>query len=172
MGSYEEQMKAKTTSLERLGDAFTTSNERLDYLVKLIEGSNIAGLKQSIDSLASMGGPIMSTPTETTQIRFQETLAALTGDRFFYSCPWDATNTSIAMHFPSGCNALVDVAVGHSDKQIYPRTNFIALNDASPVFIVSELIADNEPIWVEIRNADGLNPHTISVILTLQRRIR
>lgn len=170
MGAYDDEIRRKTTPFERLGDTFNTANERMDYLVKLIADSDIPGLKRSIDSLASMGGPSMITPTETTQIRFQETMAVLTGDRFFYTCPWNALNTNITMHFPSGCNALVDVAVGHSDKQTYPRTNFIALNDASPVFIVSELISDKEPIWVEIRNADGGNAHTISVILTLQRR--
>ena len=170
MGAYEDEIRQKTTRFERLGDTFNTSNERIDYLVKALADADIPGLRKSVENLASMGGQGMPIVTETTQVTFKQTLAALTGDRFFYTCPWNALNTNITMHFPDGCNALVDVAVGHSDKQTYPRTNFIALNDASPVFIVSELISDKEPIWVEIRNADGGGPHTISVILTLQRR--
>jgi len=158
--AYDETRK-KASPFERLGDKFSTADDGIAY---------VAGVAEDIKAMLgglSGGGAVT---IETTQIRFQETLAALTGDRFTYPCPWDAINTSIAMHFPSGCNALVDVAVGHSDKQSYPRQNYIALNDASPVFTTAEKIAYNEPIWVEIRNADGGFAHTITIILTLQRR--
>lgn len=107
---------------------------------------------------------------EVTQIRIQQTLAPLTGNRFFDKCPWDAIMTSICFHFPPGCNALVDVAAGHSGKQAFPQEGFIALDAATPVFPISERVTAGEQLWCEIRNGDAVNPHTITVIFTLQRR--
>lgn len=148
-------------------DSFTQIDEKVDFCGSKMDEiqTDLSSIKDSMEEGLDMIVP------ETTQIKFKETLTALTGDKFTYICPWNATNIGVAMHFPSGCNALVDVAIGHSDKQIYPRSGYISLNDASPVFSVSEDIANEELIWVEINNADGGNSHTITVILTLQRRI-
>lgn len=158
------------TPFERLGDRFSTTDERLEYLIQVLTNSGVFDLGTKINTISSLlGGQVMLTG-ETYQIRFMETLAPLTGDKFAELCPWPAVNTSVAFHFPPGCNALVDVVVGHSDRQTYPRTGYIALNDASPVFQTYELISEHEPIWAEIRNADGINSHTITIIMTIQRR--
>ena len=50
MGAYEDEIRQKTTRFERLGDTFNTSNERIDYLVRTLENSDIPGLKKSIES--------------------------------------------------------------------------------------------------------------------------
>lgn len=108
---------------------------------------------------------------ETTQIRFQETLATLTGDKFTKMCPYNAIITSICFHFPPGCSALVDVAVGHSERQCFPREDYIALDAATPVFVTGEPVMRDEELWCEVKNGDSVNAHTISVILTLQERL-
>lgn len=108
---------------------------------------------------------------ETTQVRFQETVQPLTGDRFTQDCPFDAIITSVCYHFPPGCNALVGVSVGHGEKQSFPREGSIALDSATPVFNTYESVNRDEVLWCEIRNADSLNEHIITVILTLQERL-
>ena len=83
-------------------------------------------------------------------------------------CPLTGKMTSITMHFPDGCNGLVHVAFGHSDKWVAPSeiNTFISLNNATPVFPTSEPVIKNEHLWTEIRNGD-VNPHLISVIATI-----
>jgi len=107
---------------------------------------------------------------EVTQVSIQGVLAALTGNRFFAVAPWKALMTSICFHFPPGCNALVDVAAGHLAKQAFPQQGFLALDNATPVFPVHEELIAGEQLWAEIRNGDAINPHTLTVIFTLQRR--
>ena len=106
---------------------------------------------------------------ETTQVSIQQQVAPLQGGIFVRNCPWDATITSVTMHFPAGCNALVDVAAGHSNIRVCPNEGFIALDDATPVMPVRETVRAGEELFVEIRNGDAINPHTISVIMTLER---
>lgn len=153
--SYLDYLQANTTQLERFGDRFTTVDERVDYMVR------------QIDALAGVREPEVMT---TSQIRFQETLAPLTGDTFIEKCPWPAVCTSILLHFPPGCNGLVDVMIGHSNTQVCPRQGHVSLDAATPVIPIFELVGEGEPIWVTIANADAANPHTITIILTLQRR--
>jgi hypothetical protein len=107
---------------------------------------------------------------ETTQVSIQQNVAPLQGGVFVANCPWDATITSITLHFPAGCNALVDVAVGHSNIHICPHEGFIALDDATPVIPVHETVRAGEQLFAEIRNGDAINPHAISVIMTLERK--
>jgi hypothetical protein len=171
----EEEIRKRTSVFGRLGDKFTSTDDRINLLVQLLQDAGIFDLKSQVaaisDFLATQTGGQMGTG-ETYTIRFQETLAALAGDKFSQTIPWDCINTSVCFHFPSGCNGLVDVVAGHSDKQIYPRSGYIALNDATPVFSTLESIAYNEPVWVEIRNGDSMHSHTITVLLTIQRRVK
>ena len=186
---YLEYLRQNTTALERLGDRFTTVDQRVDYVVKQLDSllaggvpaevrASIENLRAEIDKLTQTAELLTSALREqkamigeTTQKRIQETLAGLTGGRFSVECPWDAVITSICFHFPPGCSALVDVAAGHSGKQIFPYDGFIALDSATPVFTVNEVVDRNELLWADIRNGDAVNPHTISVIFTLQRRL-
>lgn len=179
---YREYLRENTTALERLGDKLTTTDERIDYVVLQLERVLAGGipsevqarlelLRNSIDTLISMLREKEMLVGESTQVRFQETLQPLTGDRFTQDCPYDAVITSICFHFPPGCSALVDVAVGHGEKQCYPREGSIALDAATPVFNINELVNRDETLWCEIRNGDSVNPHTITVILTLQERV-
>jgi len=192
---YLNYLRETVSTLEKIGDRFSSTDERINYAVTqlntLLAGGiptevrvQIEKLRESIDVLTrvleedAIGPPWGRPPRkgkvmlgETTQVRIQETVLSLTGDKFTEECPFDAIITSICFHFPPGCNALVDVAVGHSEKQCFPRKGYIALDAATPVFITNEIVNKDELLWAEIRNADDTNDHTITVIFTLQRRL-
>ena len=154
---YLTYIEQNTNALERFGDAFSTADKRMDYLVKQVNKMSLALKDQGMAT------------GQTTQLRFQATLPPLTGDTLTEQCPWNAICTSVLLHFPPGCAALVDVAIGHSDTQMIPQTGYLALDAASPIIPVHELIGPGEQIWVTIANADAANPHTVTVALTLQR---
>ncbi len=83
-------------------------------------------------------------------------------------CPLTGKVSSVTMAFDDGCNGLVHVAFGHSDKWVAPSeiNTFISLNNTTRVSPVSEPVVKNEYLWAEIRNGDIL-PHFISVIATV-----
>lgn len=126
--------------------------EKVDYLVRAVK---------------ALTEPVVG---ETTQIKFHEKLQPSTGIRVSEDSPFNATIISICFHFPPGCEGLVDVMVGHGHIQCFPRNGYLSLDSATPVFGTNELVNKSERIWVEIANSDLLNPHTISVVLTLQER--
>jgi hypothetical protein len=110
----------------------------------------------------------MATAIRTEQIQFRQTLAILQGVRLTDSVPIDGRLTSVTLHFPPGCNAAVDIAFGYQTRQIIPFEGFIALDAATPVFPVSEMVKRNETLWVVMRNGDPINTHTPSVIVTME----
>lgn len=80
--------------------------------------------------------------------------------------------TAIMVHFPTNCNAKVDVAVGHeySRNWLLPSLmdTYIALDDTTQSwYFVGEGVEKGESIWTRMRNR-GLNPHTISVVVTVE----
>lgn len=77
--------------------------------------------------------------------------------------------TSVTFHFPDGCDGIVHIAFGHSEVWVCPSVlnTFLSLNDATPTFPLDELIEKGEHLWASMRNADGVNPHAISVLPTI-----
>ncbi len=77
--------------------------------------------------------------------------------------------TQIMPHYPPGCNALVDIAFGHSSAWLLPSmvNTYMALDAATPVFNISEPIKKSEEMWIIVRNRDGANPHDVSVTVTI-----
>lgn len=151
---YLEYLKQNVNVLERIGDKFTGIDERVDYAV-----AQTAQLVKDIQALKEMG--IVAERTE--QISFSQTVQPLQGVRLEEYVPFSGRMTSVMFHFPSGCDALVEVAFGHGSEQICPSTGFLALDAATPVFPVSELVTKADVLWCEMRNGDGGNPHTITV---------
>ena len=76
----------------------------------------------------------------------------------------DGALTRVTIHWPAGANALVDVAVKVGNEQILPISGFIALDNVTPAFDVFRTVKVGDVVSAVIRNADGANPHTISVI--------
>lgn len=105
----------------------------------------------------------------TRDVNLRVSLEPNTGTRVHKSSPLTGRIVQLIPHWPDGCNALVDVAVGHKDTWIYPHLvdTFVALNDATPVLTVDEPIEKGEQIWMIVRNADGREKHAITVTATV-----
>ena len=104
----------------------------------------------------------------TDHVRFQQTVPALTGVTLADVVPVTGKVTQITVHFPNGCNALVDVAVKVKNQQILPVSGFIALNDTTTPFPASTDVKANDDLFVQVNNGDGANPHTITVVVSIE----
>lgn len=105
------------------------------------------------------------------QINFRYDVPEATEVQLAYRLKKDGWLTDGFMHFPLGCNALVQVRmlleIGGVLKLITPIENeFIALDDANYPFLIDRGISRLDRIIVEIRNTDEDNEHQISVIIT------
>jgi hypothetical protein len=100
-----------------------------------------------------------------SQLNFRETVGTLTEITRAKTCQTKGTINQITLHFPSGCNALVDVAVFKNSQQLVPDTGFISLNDATPQFFTDKPIDVGDEVTVKFVNADSTWPHTISVVV-------
>jgi len=160
VATYEDYLRDNISWLERLGDKLSGSDERLDYAIQ-----RLAEIQQSLSSLSLDGGITM--PKMTEQIVFDQTLLQNQGVRLEDQVPLDGYISSIGFHYPPGVLALVNIAVGHGHRQIMPRSGFLALDDASPVFPAHEAIKRDETIWCTMENTDGVWPHRVSVTVTM-----
>lgn len=169
-GPYEEYLdylRENLTQLEKLGDSFSGADNRLDYAVK-----ELLKVHPAIETLNSLitelkeAGFIM--PKQTQQINFRYTVKAGQGIRAEEQVPLDGIISSVCFHFPPGAMGWVQIAFGHGYKQIMPISGFLQLDDATPVFPASEVAHRNEIVWVVIQNTDAGNPHTVSIIATME----
>ena len=78
------------------------------------------------------------------------------------------TITQCVMHFPPGCNALVEVRMLHNGKAICPVDGYIALDETTPVFGLLEPCREGDTITAEFINHDESYEHTISVIVSIE----
>ncbi|MDP3064638.1 MAG: hypothetical protein Q8O40_15755 [Chloroflexota bacterium] len=101
-------------------------------------------------------------------VRFQRNVAVLTGVVLGDRSPIAGRAFNVQIHWPNGCNGLVNVAVSHGGKQFCPRNGFLALNDALATYEVDEALALYEPLEVEIQNTDAVNAHQITVVIFIK----
>lgn len=144
-------------------EELTTIDERIDFV-----HSQVDSVQAAINTLLEKEAlPTMSAITRIVNLRV--TLQPNQGQRISQTSPIDGRIVQLIPHFPNGCNALVDMAIGHRDTWVLPNKvdTFIALNDATPVTTVDEPIGKNEEIWMVGRNGDGVNPHAISCTVTI-----
>lgn len=101
----------------------------------------------------------------TRDVTLQATLAPLTGRKVSLPSPLTGRITQVLFHWPAGCLALVDIAFGHEDTWVLPSAvdTFIALDDATPIFNISEPVTKGAELWMIVRNGDAVNPHAVSV---------
>ncbi|MBA7581421.1 hypothetical protein ES708_23324 [subsurface metagenome] len=144
-------------------EELTTIDERVDFVHNQLVDIQLAQNRL----LEKEGMPPMTVVTRDVNLRVL--LEPNTGTRVFKPSPLTGRIVQLIPHWPDGCNALVDVAVGHKDTWIYPHLvdTFVALNDATPVLTVNEPIEKGEEIWMIIRNADGREQHAITVTATV-----
>jgi len=144
-------------------EELTTIDERVDYV-----HNQVAAVQLALNQLLEKEGmPPMAVVTRDVNLRVL--LEPNTGTRVSRPSPLTGRIVQLIPHWPEGCNALVDLAVGHKDTWIYPHLvdTFIALNDATPVLTVDEPITKGEEIWAIVRNADGRETHAITVTATV-----
>ena len=109
---------------------------------------------------------------EIQQLELAQTVAAELGVILTEDSPFNGYIKQVIPHWPDGCDALVDIAVGHGQKQFCPTGSghYIALNDTTPTFPFNEEVKASEEIWVVIRNRDTENPHSITVIVAVEEK--
>ncbi len=144
-------------------ESLTTIDERVDYV-----HNQLVSVQLALDRLLEKEGvEPMAALTRDANLRM--TLLPAQGRKISKLSPLTGRIVQLIPHWPDGCDGLVDIAVGHKDTWIYPNEvdTFIALNDATPVLTIDELIEKGEEIWMIGRNCDALNPHSISCTITI-----
>ena len=113
--------------------------------------------------------PLAVIPEITKQVPLAYNLQPLEVIKLAEPSPLRGRITSVTMHFPDGCNGLGHIAFGHSEVWLCPSVpgTYISLNNATPTFPTNEPIEKGERLWAELRNADGLYPHNVSVIAVI-----
>jgi len=181
MSEYEEIVK-KIPVPERAIGPLAGIASRLDYLGPKVEklstlGPSVALLGETVGRLEYAFGTLklpegVSMPMKIEQIPFSYNLAmaGLPGSSVTLSeyAPFSGYIKEVSPHWPDGCDAIVDIRVGHGTKQFCPDEGYLALNDTTPTYPFNEWVNDREEIWVELINGDGGNPHTITVVVLLE----
>ncbi|KKN14271.1 hypothetical protein LCGC14_0997820 [marine sediment metagenome] len=144
-------------------EELTTIDERVDYV-----HNQLIAVQFAMNQLLEKEG-LPTVAVVTREVVLRVTVQPLTGTRVSKPSPLTGRIVQLVLHFPDGCDALVDLAVGHKDTWVLPNEvdTFIALNDATPVLTVDEPIEKGEEIWMILRNTDGGNAHAISVTATI-----
>jgi len=145
-------------------EQLTSIDERVDYVHDQVSIAQLALNKL----LEKEGLPPMAQITREVVLRV--TVQPLTGTRVTRPSPLTGRIVQIVRHYPDGCDALVDLAVGHKDTWVLPNNvdTFVALNDATPVVTVNEPVGKGEEIWMIVRNGDGANPHAVTTTVVIE----
>lgn len=169
MGKYEEVIRGLPA--EPLPGPLDAITRRLDFIGPKTEEvlGQVDKLKYDLAKLSVGEGVAM--PTKIEQIPFPYALTAAgtptSGAMLTENAPFPGYIKQVSIHWPAGCNALVDVRVGHGVKQFCPDEGFLALDGFTPTYPFSEWVDDHEEIWVEMRNGSAF-PHTITVTVILE----
>jgi hypothetical protein len=168
---YLEYLRRNVSLLERLGDRLSGTDERVDYAVRQIlsQQAKLDSLSVAVSNIAErLGVEVIVPERKVEQIKFSYTVQPLQAVKLIENAPFAGTIRQVVIHWPDGCNALVDVRVGHGNKQFCPNEGFLALNDATPSFDFEEPVDDHEEIWVEIANGDSAYEHSITATVSLE----
>jgi len=175
---YEEIVKEIPLPEQPIGPLAGLA-KRLDYLgpkVQKLEGDlspkvadlaeKVGKLEYTLRTLELPEGVAM--PHKIVQIPFNYNLAALQGVMLEEDAPFAGYIKQVSIHWPAGCEALVDVKVGHGVEQFCPREGYLALDNVTPTYPFSEWVNDHDVIWVSMENHDSVNSHNITVTIQLE----
>lgn len=104
-------------------------------------------------------------------VNFRTTVPASTAIVLEARSPITGKITHVTFHFPPGSISLVRVRVLLEREPVWPiGGEFIALDDATAVYSLHEgqKVKKDDYLQCEIENYDTVNPHTPSIILTLE----
>ena len=172
---YLEHVEKTVSWIEKLGDAFSGTDERLDFIVQQIAELQlqepIATLKLQVvaltDALKATGIEV-EMPREIREIRIQQNVLARQALILNQAPPFDGRIREVKIHWPPGCAGLVAVRVGYRTKQFCPFEGFLSLDNVTPTFPLDEAIQHTEKLWIEIQNADAVNNHNITVMFNIE----
>lgn len=170
---YLEYLDKNLSTLEKLGDKFSGADERLDFVAKQLEGlvGIPAQLNAVMQALETAGIEVSEMPENIREFRIQQNVLQQQGVILNQLPPFDGYIREVKIHWPPGCNGFVDVRVGAGTRQFCPFEGFLSLDNVTPTYPFNEYVVHTEPIWVEIQNADAINPHTISVMFNMIEKV-
>ena len=155
--------------------AVPPSDEEISQALATILSQQVTILGQQVtmlNRLKSLEGAMEEAGIE--QIPFAFNLLPLQGVRLTEELPFKQYTRGyvkeVTIHWPAGCNALVDVRVGYAAQQFCPEMGFLALNDATPTYPFNLPVELGNQVWVEMRNTDAANPHNITVTVTVMEK--
>jgi len=152
---------------DRMAELLGAVRANQEAIKALSEGLTV--VSRNVAAIAeSLGAPVVAAAPRIEQIPFSQSLVALQGAKIYEDCPFKGRIISITIHWPPGCNALVDVAVWHGRSQLCPREGYLALDNATPTYLFNEPVEEGEEIWVEMRNGDAVNSHSISCTVSVK----
>ena len=108
------------------------------------------------------------TVLEVPFTRPDTTVAKETEVTLYELSPLSGKVANITLHYPNGCNSLVEIICYINQIQVLPITGVIALNDATVTFPVDRSVRRGDNLRVKIANKDTVNEHTPSVIWELR----
>lgn len=115
--------------------------------------------------------PIIPIAELTAQVPFTRpdtTVDAETEVILYEYSPLKGEVKNIILHYPNGCNSLVEIVCYINQLQVLPITGVIALNNATVIFPVNRKIDRSDKLRVLIANKDTVNEHTPSAIWELR----
>jgi hypothetical protein len=101
-------------------------------------------------------------------INLRKTVSALGTGEISSVISEEGIITGITMHFPPGCNSLVEARILYDSEVICPSSgDYIALDDASPTFVTRIPAKKGKVAKMELINHDDTYSHTISTIISI-----
>lgn len=97
--------------------------------------------------------------TQTVDLTPPVPILPSSGQVLSIRCPLTGILKEVMIHWPQGCNALVQIRAGVRQAQLAPYTGYHALDDATKSYPFHLSVLYGERLWAEIRNTDLVNAH-------------
>ena len=109
------------------------------------------------------------------QLPFRRAVSSGKGVRLSTKIEYNGYIRAVLIHWPDGCNSLVEIRVGVGTTQIVPTEDgeYLALNNATIIFppspmMFNEKVVGGNRLWIEIKNGDDTESHTVSVVVFIE----
>ncbi len=146
---------------------WTLIDDKADFI-----GYKIDEIQEAIYQLGlGTGGAV--TTGRISELVFKYTIPVISHYQLSEDAPFNGHITEVLRHYPLGCNALVDIAVGYADEQFLPNSGHVALDDVTTrTTNLSIPVVKGNPIWVDLINSDSTNAHTITVTVVVMESVQ
>ena len=165
MGEYEDFV-GKIPKPERVTEPLQAIDNRLDFLGPMIVEmrTRVANIETLLGIEPPAGGGVAALDIEQIPFSYNLAVAGAVGSKVTLTekSPYSGYIRQVVVHWPDGCDGLVDIRIGHGTKQFCPKGGYLALNAATPSYRFNERVEYGEEIWVEMLNHDGGNTHNVN----------